>query len=70
MYGYRKDFLMAFKILPKSTLEEAEQLEQLRILEAGFRIKTVETDQEMMGVDTPLDLKRVEQYLSMTQKFR
>lgn len=58
IYGYRKDFLAAFKNLPKSNLEQAEQLEQLRALEYGYKIKTVLTDIETVGVDTPEDLKR------------
>ena len=64
IYGYRKHFLSTFQTLPKSLLEEAEQLEQLRVLEAGYKIKTVETRYKTIGVDTPADLKRVEEILS------
>lgn len=64
IYAYRKDFLMAFSKMPRSPLEEAEQLEQLRALEAGVRIKTVVTDQETIGVDTPEDLAKVEAILN------
>ncbi|OGX39523.1 MAG: 3-deoxy-manno-octulosonate cytidylyltransferase [Omnitrophica WOR_2 bacterium RIFCSPLOWO2_12_FULL_50_9] len=60
IYAYRKDFLMALTQMPKSLLERAEQLEQLRALEAGVRIKTILTDMETIGVDTPEDLARVE----------
>lgn len=60
IYAYRKDFLFTFKNLPKSKLEEVEQLEQLRALEAGYKIKTVKTDRDTIGVDTPEDLKKVE----------
>ena len=63
IYAYRKNFLMKFKDMPKSRLEQAEQLEQLRALEAGVKIKTVLTDIETIGVDTPEDLARVEQIL-------
>ncbi len=51
---------MAFTRMPKSSLERAEQLEQLRAVEAGVKIKTVLTVMETMGVDTPGDLMRVE----------
>jgi 3-deoxy-manno-octulosonate cytidylyltransferase (CMP-KDO synthetase) len=64
IYAYRKDFLLKFKDLPPSRLEAIEQLEQLRALEAGYKIKTIETDIETISVDTKEDLVRVEAYLS------
>ncbi len=64
IYAYRRDFLLSFRDMPKSKLEMAEQLEQLRVLEAGFKIKTIITDMETVGVDTPADLARVEKLLS------
>ncbi len=60
LYGYRKDFLLGFKNLPVSALEATEKLEQLRVLDAGYKIKTIQTDYETIGVDTPEDLRRVE----------
>lgn len=60
IYAYRRDFIMSYKDLPKSNLEKVEQLEQLRALEFGYKIKTVLTDVETVGVDTKEDLKRVE----------
>ncbi len=59
LYAYRKSFLMKFMDLPKSALETAERLEQLRVLEAGYKIKTIETTVDTIGVDTPEDLVRV-----------
>jgi 3-deoxy-manno-octulosonate cytidylyltransferase (CMP-KDO synthetase) len=44
-------------------LEQEECLEQLRVLEAGYKIKTVETTMETIGVDTPADIVRVETYM-------
>jgi len=64
IYAYRRDFLLSYKNLPKSNLEKTEQLEQLRALEFGYKIKTVVTDIETIGVDTPEDLARVEKLLS------
>ncbi len=61
IYAYRKDFLLSFKNLPQSSLEQAECLEQLRAIEAGCKIKTVLTGIETVGVDTPEDLKKVEE---------
>ena len=64
VYAYRKEFLSAYRSLPKSNLEKSERLEQLRALEFGYKIKTVLTDQETIGVDTPEDLKKVIKLLS------
>ena len=60
LYAYTKEFLAIFVELPPSPLEQVEKLEQLRVLEAGYPIKTIETDMETIGVDTPEDLKKVE----------
>ncbi|MBL7155743.1 MAG: 3-deoxy-manno-octulosonate cytidylyltransferase [Candidatus Omnitrophica bacterium] len=63
IYAYTKDFLFTYTNLPKSKLEEIEKLEQLRALENGYRIKTIETEFDTVGVDTPADLKRAEELL-------
>ena len=63
LYAFTKDFLFTFRNLPKSSLENAEKLEQLRALEYGYKIKTVETKFDTVGVDTPEDLKRAEEAL-------
>jgi len=59
IYAYRKPFLKTFTALPKSVLEQIEKLEQLRVLEAGYRIRTVVTEHESIGVDTAEDLAAV-----------
>ena len=59
LYAYRREFLLNWKNLPVSQLEMAERLEQLRILEAGWKIKTFVTEFESVGVDTVQDIKRV-----------
>jgi len=63
LYAFTKDFLFTFRNLPKSYLENAEKLEQLRALEYGYKIKVVETKFDTIGVDTPEDLKRAEEAL-------
>jgi 3-deoxy-manno-octulosonate cytidylyltransferase (CMP-KDO synthetase) len=64
LYGFRRDFLLAFAALPQTPLELAESLEQLRALEHGFRIRAVATKYESIEVDTPEDLERVRQLLA------
>ncbi|MEZ5316548.1 MAG: 3-deoxy-manno-octulosonate cytidylyltransferase [Vicinamibacterales bacterium] len=59
LYAYRRATLLALAGLPPTPLEAAEGLEQLRALEHGIRILTVETTAEAVGVDTPDDLERV-----------
>lgn len=63
LYAYRADVLRAITSLPQSSLELAESLEQLRWLENGFRIKVGVTDVETIGIDTPADLQRAEEFL-------
>jgi 3-deoxy-manno-octulosonate cytidylyltransferase (CMP-KDO synthetase) len=57
IYGFRRAALERFLGLPRSPLELAEGLEQLRALENGMRIKVLVTDHEPVGVDTPEDLE-------------
>jgi 3-deoxy-manno-octulosonate cytidylyltransferase (CMP-KDO synthetase) len=59
LYVYRREFLRELAALAPTPLEQAEGLEQLRALEHGFRIATVETTVHTVGVDTPEDLERV-----------
>jgi len=59
LYVYRRDFLLQFARLEPTPLELAESLEQLRALEHGYRINTVVTQHDSVGVDTPDDLERV-----------
>ena len=63
LYAYRRDFVIAFAGLPQTELEIAESLEQLRALEHGYRIRTIETQHDSIGVDTPEDLERVRRQL-------
>lgn len=60
IYGYRRDWLQKFAELPQTALEKAEQLEQLRALENGVRIKVIKTDYKPVSVDTEEDLKKAE----------
>lgn len=56
IYAYRKPYLMRFVKMKESSLERAEKLEQLRILENGGRIRVVITRKDSHSVDTEEDL--------------
>ena len=61
--AYRREVLAEVTRLPQSSLEKAESLEQLRWLQNGYRIRVGLTDVETIGIDTPEDLQRAEQFL-------
>ncbi len=66
LYVYRKDFLLEISKIPQTVLEKTEMLEQLRVLEKGYRIKVVETTSDRISgisVDTPEDLVKVEKII-------
>ncbi|MCC6543444.1 MAG: 3-deoxy-manno-octulosonate cytidylyltransferase [Nitrospirae bacterium] len=67
IYAYRRDFLLLFGSLPTTSLEELEKLEQLRVLECGYRIKLKETLHKSFRIDTPEDLKKLEEGLNHEQ---
>jgi 3-deoxy-manno-octulosonate cytidylyltransferase (CMP-KDO synthetase) len=63
LYIYRREFLLKFVKLPMSNLERIERLEQLRILENGYKIKVALTETDSIGVDVPSDIDRVISYI-------
>jgi 3-deoxy-manno-octulosonate cytidylyltransferase (CMP-KDO synthetase) len=64
LYAYRRSALLVLAALEPTPLERTENLEQLRALEHGIRIKAVETKYDSLGVDTPEDLEHVRRLLS------
>jgi 3-deoxy-manno-octulosonate cytidylyltransferase (CMP-KDO synthetase) len=64
IYAFREPFLQEFAALAPGRLEQEESLEQLRALEAGHRIRVVETRYGGFGVDTPEDLERARALLA------
>ena len=64
LYAYRAQVLKAIVQLYPSRLEKIECLEQLRWLEEGYKIKVSITEIESVGVDTPEDLKKINNKLN------
>jgi 3-deoxy-manno-octulosonate cytidylyltransferase (CMP-KDO synthetase) len=64
LYVFRREALLEFATFPQGDLERIEQLEQLRWLENGNRIRVAEIEQGSVEVDTPEDVKRVERMLA------
>ncbi|PIE61553.1 MAG: 3-deoxy-manno-octulosonate cytidylyltransferase [Desulfobacterales bacterium] len=62
-YAYKKDFLDRITTLSHSVLESAEKLEQLRVLEYGYRIKVVLTEHDSPSVDRPEDIPAIEKII-------
>lgn len=67
LYAFRSTILSELGALPMSALEQAESLEQLRWLEAGYHIRVMDTHRATIGIDTPEDLERAEEFLRSRQ---
>jgi 3-deoxy-manno-octulosonate cytidylyltransferase (CMP-KDO synthetase) len=60
LYVFRRDALLDFATLPVGDLERVEQLEQLRWMENGYKIRVAETAHDSVSVDVPADVAHVE----------
>lgn len=65
LYAYNARFLKAFSAMPPGRLEQTEKLEQLRALEAGYRIAVGVVPEGGIGIDTPEDAKVFEEMLTL-----
>ena len=63
VYGYKASFLKKVSKMEKTESELSESLEQLRVLENGYKIKVRETEFDSIGVDTPQHIKMIEDLL-------
>jgi 3-deoxy-manno-octulosonate cytidylyltransferase (CMP-KDO synthetase) len=68
LYAFRRESLFRFTELEQTDLEKWEKLEQLRMLEHGFKIKVVVTEFDSFSVDTPEDLKLARRIYSKIKK--
>lgn len=66
IYAFRRDFLKLYKTLPQTPLELTESLEQLRVLEHGYRIRVCQTESRTMEVNTPEEYKRAQAFEYVT----
>ncbi len=64
VYGYSREFVLEYSKMESTPLESSEVLEQLRVLENGYKIKVLETEHEIIGVDTEEELKKVREYIA------
>lgn len=63
IYGYKREFVLEYSQMKSTPLEKSESLEQLRVLENGYKIKVLETDKKIIGVDTQEELDRVIEHI-------
>ncbi len=63
IYGYKREFVLEYSKMESTPLENSESLEQLRVLENGYKIKVLETPFEIIGVDTKEELEKVRNYI-------
>ncbi len=66
IYGFKRDTLIRFVEMEPTPLEITEGLEQLRLLENGYRIKVITTQNTYHGVDTEEDLRIVSSLMDQT----
>ncbi|MDR3258462.1 MAG: 3-deoxy-manno-octulosonate cytidylyltransferase [Fusobacteriaceae bacterium] len=64
IYGYKREFVIEYSKMISTPLELSESLEQLRVLENGYKIKVVETAHKIIGVDTEDELNKVREYIN------
>jgi ribosomal protein S18 acetylase RimI-like enzyme len=69
LYVYRREFLLKYSEMPQSKSEKIEILEQLRVLDNGYKIKVVEVEESSIGVDTKEDFDRVKAKLESKEVF-
>jgi 3-deoxy-manno-octulosonate cytidylyltransferase (CMP-KDO synthetase) len=67
LYVFQRDALLEYPTLPQGELEKIEQLEQLRWMENGWKIRVAEVEHDAVSVDVPEDVARVEKLL-LTEK--
>lgn len=65
LYAFRKDFVLQYTQLPATPLQLAEDLEQLKVLEHGYRMKVAVVNESALSVDVPEDINSIKPYLCL-----
>lgn len=69
-YAWRRGFLFEFSSWEQTPLEKTESLEMLRVLEKGYSIQCVKASRDVIEIDTPEDLARIERFMAVNPDFR
>jgi 3-deoxy-manno-octulosonate cytidylyltransferase (CMP-KDO synthetase) len=69
LYAFQRNFLMGYSTLTPSSLEACEGLEQLRILENGYKIRVSHAEASIPEVNTPEDLGKIQEFLLQNEQF-
>lgn len=70
IYAYRKEFLATYVALPSTPLQLKEDLEQLKVLEHGYRVRAAVVSERGIGVDTPADVPVIEALIDAEESGR
>lgn len=62
LYAFRHDFLMLYKNLPQTPLDKVESLEQLRVIEHGYKIRVCLTDEKTLEINTPEEYEQAQHF--------
>ena len=68
LYVFQREALLEYPTLPQGELERIEQLEQLRWMENGWKVRVAEVEHDAVSVDVPEDVKRVEELLAKARR--
>jgi 3-deoxy-manno-octulosonate cytidylyltransferase (CMP-KDO synthetase) len=63
LYAFRRDFLMTYQNLPQTPLEKIEALEQLRVLEHGYKIRVCLTAEKTLEINTPEEYRQAQHFI-------
>lgn len=66
LYAFRRDFLLLYRSLPPTPLQQIESLEQLRALEHGYKIRVCLTEEHSLEINTPEEYQQAQSFEIIT----